>query len=307
MVKHPRDRGVLALITDAASTPDDHDMAPLVEACTLAGIEVQVVDWTDHTVDWRTYSAAVLRSPWSYTSRLSEFLSWCEHAATLTDLWNPLDILRWNLDKTYVRDLAAQGVPVPLSEFSTADEGADGVRRSIAAVRAAHPGCDLVIKPSVGAYSRGVRRFTVGDEEQAVMHGIDLLTSTKRVMVQPYLNGIEDHGEVNLIFFGGELSHAITKAPLLTRSGPAGEPTQDVRAPHEPSQAEVEVARAALEASRGRTTTVGPLLYARVDLVDDSDGQPLVHELELVEPSLSLCFAPGSAGRFAEILAQRCG
>lgn len=89
MVKHPRDRGVLALITDAASTPDDHDMAPLVEACTLAGIEVQVVDWTDHTVDWRTYSAAVLRSPWSYTSRLSEFLSWCEHAATLTDLWNP--------------------------------------------------------------------------------------------------------------------------------------------------------------------------------------------------------------------------
>ena len=297
--------GVLALVTDAASTPDDYDMAPLVEACRAAGLDVRVLDWTDPTVEWEAYTAAVLRSPWSYTSRLTEFMSWCENVAARTTLWNPLEVVQWNLDKTYLRDLATAGVPVVRTEFSTAADGVDGLRRSIAAVRADHPACDLVVKPSVGAYSRGVRRFTTGEDDLAVQHGTGLLTWSQQTMVQPYIEGIEDHGEVNLIFFDGELSHGITKAPLLVSSGPAGEPTQDVRAPHEPSQAEVAVARAALRAVQERTCDPEALLYARVDLIDGADGRPQVHELELVEPSLSLAFGSGSASRFAAALAGR--
>jgi hypothetical protein len=36
-------------------------------------------------------------------------------------------------------------------------------------------------------------------------------------------------------------------------------------------------------------------LYARIDLVDDADGTPVVLELELAEPSLFLPQAPDAA------------
>ncbi|MGL5859686.1 MAG: ATP-grasp domain-containing protein, partial [Phycicoccus sp.] len=264
----PRNPVVLALITDAASAADDYDMAPVVEACGAVGLDVRIVEWTDPTIEWDRYDAAILRSPWSYPTRLSDFVSWCEHVASRTALWNPIDVVRWNLDKTYLRDLSNRGVPVVRTEFSPAARGAGGIRRSIDAVRADHPGCDLVVKPSVGAYSRGVRRFGVDEDAKAVAHGVALLAGDREAMVQPYLDSIEDHGEVNLVFFGGELSHAITKAPLLVRAGPASEPTQDVRTVYHPSAEEVSVAQAALRASQEHTGTREPLLYARADLVD---------------------------------------
>ena len=49
----------------------------------------------------------------------------------------------------------------------------------------------------------------------------------------------------------------------------------------------------------------GPLAYARVDLIRDARGEPVVLELELAEPSLFFAYAPGSADRFARSLIAR--
>jgi O-ureido-D-serine cyclo-ligase len=48
-------------------------------------------------------------------------------------------------------------------------------------------------------------------------------------------------------------------------------------------------------------------LYARVDLIHDGAGTPRLLELELCEPSLFFAHAPGSAERFASLLAKRLG
>ncbi|WP_327129937.1 hypothetical protein [Streptomyces sp. NBC_01727] len=48
-----------------------------------------------------------------------------------------------------------------------------------------------------------------------------------------------------------------------------------------------------------------PLLYGRIDLVRGNEGEPLVLEAELCEPSLSLPFAETGARRFAEAMAAR--
>jgi hypothetical protein len=42
-----------------------------------------------------------------------------------------------------------------------------------------------------------------------------------------------------------------------------------------------------------------PLAYARVDLVDDADGRPVVIELELTEPQLYLPWGDGATDRLA--------
>lgn len=48
-----------------------------------------------------------------------------------------------------------------------------------------------------------------------------------------------------------------------------------------------------------------PLLYGRVDLIRGDNGEPVVLELELCEPSLSLPFTDFGAMRFARTLARR--
>jgi hypothetical protein len=49
----------------------------------------------------------------------------------------------------------------------------------------------------------------------------------------------------------------------------------------------------------------GPLLYARVDVLRDEAAKPAVLELELIEPSLFLDHAPGSAQALARAIVAR--
>ncbi len=72
-------------------------------------------------------------------------------------------------------------------------------------------------------------------------------------------------------------------------------PHPDLR-PWEATAAELDVAARALQA----VPDAPELLYARVDLVDGPDGDPLVMELELVEPNLFLAPHPGSLPHVVE-------
>jgi hypothetical protein len=67
-----------------------------------------------------------------------------------------------------------------------------------------------------------------------------------------------------------------------------------------PDPAELNVAAQALQAIPSGTP-----LYARVDLIRDQQGAPVVLELELVEPSLFLPFSAGSADKFAAAVVRR--
>jgi hypothetical protein len=62
---------------------------------------------------------------------------------------------------------------------------------------------------------------------------------------------------------------------------------------HEPTPGELELAAAAVAVVRAEVDPEhAPLLYARVDCVAGTDGAALLMELELIEPSLFLPFAP---------------
>jgi len=76
---------------------------------------------------------------------------------------------------------------------------------------------------------------------------------------------------------------------------------EDIRA-RELDKEEGRVAKLAFNAVPGDVP-----LYARVDLLRGAEGQPVVLELELVEPSLFFDCDPGAARRFAEALRDRLG
>lgn len=278
----------IALATAIAAHALDEDLAPLAEALARAGAQPSIVAWDDPTVSWPRFDAVLLRSTWDYTQRLPEFLAWCERVAARTRLLNPVDVVRWNIDKRYLGALAAAGAPVIDSHFLAPGDDPGGLPDLP----------EFVVKPTVGAGSRGARRFVAGERGQAQAHARALLDEGRHVLVQPYLARVDKHGETALVFFDGVYSHAIRKGPLLPRGGEATRAlfaAEHIGA-RKPGRAE----RAAAEAVLGALPFERPL-YARVDLLPGAKGPELL-ELELTEPSLFFAHGPGSAERFAEVL-----
>ncbi|MFE0650034.1 RimK family alpha-L-glutamate ligase [Streptomyces sp. NPDC059534] len=293
----------LALVTDRSSLPIDYDMPLLLDACHKAGIGAEICSWDDPDVDWSRFDAVLLRSPWSYVENLPRFLSWCTGVSEVTRLLNPLRVVRWNLDKHYLADLAASGVPVVPSAFLA--PGADPLP-ALRAFLAVHPRtAEIVVKPTVGAYSRHVQRFPRAQETEAAHWITELLGQGHHVILQPYLDSVDHDGETNLVYFDGVYSHAIRKRALLGADGTVDVPTLDARTAREAAEDERSVASAALAAAAELLELRGPLLYGRVDLVRGADGAPVVLELELCEPSLSMPFSASSAARFVRAIAAR--
>jgi hypothetical protein len=290
--------GRVALISARAARGLDEDLAPLATALEARGLEPEVVDWDDPEVPWARYDLALLRSSWDYTERLEEFRHWLRRIAALTRLHNPRPLIEWNTDKHYLRDLAALGLPVVASTFI---EPGEPPGPAIARFLAEQPCAEFVVKPAVGAGSRGARRLGRAQLEAAAAHAAALLSAERSVLLQPYLEAVDRDGETALLYFGGEFSHAIRKGPLLR---PDTDPTPALFAPEQitprtPEPAELAVGGRVLAALTASGRAPRAPLYARVDLLRGSAGAPLLLELELAEPSVFLTYADGAAGRFA--------
>ncbi len=276
----------MALVTCREHPGGDEDAPLLLAACAAAGLDAEWRVWDDPAVHWRSYDLVVVRSTWDYPPRRDDFTDW---AASVPRLANPADVIRWNTDKTYLRELAAAGVPVvPTEHLAPGDEPAwpDGWT-------------EIVVKPAVSAGSRDTARYGPVEADRARAHAAKLLGAGRAVLVQPYLTAVDEVGETAVVHVGGAYSHGLGKGALL-EPGATAEIDELWRpeeiTPREPSAAELALAEQALAAVPG-----GPerLLYARVDLIPGPSGDPLVVEVELTEPSLFLTTVPAAADRFA--------
>jgi hypothetical protein len=121
-------------------------------------------------------------------------------------------------------------------------------------------------------------------------------------MVQPYLHQIDKSGERALVFVQGTFLHAIRKNAVLApglRYDQRREAHPGLR-PWSPTPDELAVAGQALSA----VPHSADLLYARVDLASGVGGEPLVTELELVEPNLYLTVHPDSIPTVARAIVR---
>jgi hypothetical protein len=300
----------IALVTTFEALALDEDMPPLVAALEHAGAIVSTPCWDDAAVDWSSFDLAVLRSTWNYVERIGEFRDWTRRCAQRTRICNAPQVVDWNTDKHYLVHLHRAGVPVVPSRFVEPGDDARtalqhflaGTGDSLSAGRAV-PFDQFVVKPSIGAGSRDTARYRRSDVEHALAHLSRLVDAERRsALLQPYLSSVDERGETALIYLGGEASHAIRKGPLLRLDGGPVEglfAAEDIT-PREPDTDEQAVAAAACAA-----IPFDPPLYARIDMIRDDQGAPVVLELEMTEPSVFLGHAPGSAERFARLLLAR--
>ncbi|MFW5741022.1 MAG: ATP-grasp domain-containing protein [Myxococcota bacterium] len=286
-----------AAIATCAEVPNlDEDGPLLVQALAHYGIEAEPAIWDDPAVAWPSYDLVVIRSTWDYPSRWRSFLDWIDAVETPCRLLNPADVVRWNIDKRYLRSLARHGIPVVptqwLEDFSASVNLTDKWRRTD----------EVVVKPAVSAGSKDTRRFARNESDAAAALARDILASGRPVMLQPYMGSVDDRGETALLYFGGRYSHAIRKGPLLAvgdalEAGLFRQEEIEPRVASDEERALGELVLDRLPFERDR------LAYARVDLVQGAGGTPSVIEIELIEPSVFLQHAPGAADRFASALA----
>jgi glutathione synthase/RimK-type ligase-like ATP-grasp enzyme len=283
----------LAWVTTADARGSDDDEPLALAALAGTGVRVDVVDWDDPAADWAAYDRIALRSTWDYAQRLTEFLGWLDRVEAVTEVRNPAAVVRWNLDKHYLAELADAGVPTIPTTFV---EPGEPVR---------FDGADVVVKPAVGAGSRDVGAYRADQHDLARAHVERLHARGASVLVQPQVRSVAEEGEWGLLFFAGRYSHAANKRVALAPAGAVDELfVAEELAAHEAGPAEVAVARAAVDLLAAR---FGVPAYARVDLVRDDSARAAdgfrVLEVELVEPSLFLPQADaGAAGRLAAAL-----
>ena len=295
----PRSHRPIAIVTAHAARDLDEDLPPLLGALAARRLPAEVVEWDNAGVDWSRFAMALLRSTWDYTQRLSEFLDWCGRVAQHTRLINPLEVVRWNVDKHYLGELGRRGLAVVPSHYVEPGQSADAALRQFLAQHAER---DVVVKPCVGAGSRDAQRHGRGDRAAIGAHVERLLAAGRSALLQPYLERVDAQGETALIYFDGAFSHAIRKAALLQRGS---EPTRALFAPEKIEKRAAGMDERALAQQALAALPFATPLYARVDLIRDAAGAPRVLELELTEPSLFFDYAPGAAERFVAALGAR--
>ncbi len=279
----------------------DSDRPHHERAAARAGFDLVHHVWSDPAVRWEEYDLIVVRSTWDYLDHLDEFRSWLRRVDRLGTLQNPAPVITWNLDKRYLLDLAGAGVAVIPTRICMTETEVDEALVGT-------PG-QVVVKPVVSAGSKLTGRFAEGDRAASELARLILATGTA-VMVQPAVASVATDGEVGTLVFGGRVSHAFRKGPLLALGGGmvGGAYIEEVapEAPDPGRDAVVDSAVLAVERLVAeRFGVVDPLLYARIDVVTLDDGTDVVLEVELAEPCFFLETAPEAADRFAVEVERR--
>lgn len=279
--------------------PDD---ARLAAALRRRGAEVDYAVWDDPEADWDGFDSVLIRSTWDYTLRRDRFVSWAHSLRGRIE--NRPEIVEWNSDKRYLADLAAAGIATVPTLYV---EPGDPVPQLEG---------EVVVKPTVSAGARDTGRFSPAAHGQARALLDRLHEEGRCAMLQPYQAAIEREGETAIVFIAGSESHALRKEVVLEPDEEAPLADHELRAAEAMFRPELVTGSEARPAQRqlaaevveelGRRIGAAPL-YARVDLIAGPQGEPLLLELEAVEPSLYFEQAPGSEERFAEALLARLG
>ena len=201
---------------------------------------------------------------------------------------NAAELVRWNSDKRYMRELEGKGI-ASLPTF-----WAERCEPEMLRAEAAKRGWDeVVVKPVVSAGAFHTHRIAGNWQD------LRDVPPELAVMMQPFAPEILEQGEVSLLFLGGAFSYAVVKR---AKAG-------DYRIQHAhggsyeafvPEDALVEQAEKVLAA------LPEPTHYARVDGILRG-GELVLMEVELIEPYLFLDSEEGAAARFARAVREGLG
>lgn len=264
------------------------DLLPFLQQ---RGLDITAEIWDDPTVDWAQYDVALLKTPWDYHEKIASFRGWLDRLQALhIRLINPYEVVRWNLDKQYLKEVSMAGFPVIPSIFLQKDWTGD-----MTTLFGKLHTDSIIVKPCI---SGGSKNTMVVKRQEAPARYDQVVTLLQQgdYMVQPLLPEVEE-GEWSFLFFGGRYSHAILKKPKKGdfRVQQIYGGTIETR---QPTQVQIAVAAAYVD------RFAKACLYARVDGLQ-VNGEFMLMELELIEPFLYLSYGEHAVEDYYQALVQQ--
>lgn len=291
----------IAVATHAGKPEITADDSLAFDLLAAQDIAVEAIPWSRAEADWGGFDAVLIRSTWDYHRHPEAFREWAEGVEESgARLWNPADVVAWNSEKTYLRDLEKAGIPIVPTRWVSAT----GAAPSLAALLREKSWPEVVVKPTVSASAYRTMRMKVGQAAEHQQEFASLLADSG-AMIQPLLQEVVEEGEWSLLYFRQErrlvFSHAVLKTPAagdFRVQSELGGQSLEKEPPYE--------LREQVDQLVAKAVKVAPdeLLYARVDgVVSRGEHAPagtfLLMELELIEPFIFLGSAPGAAQNFA--------
>ncbi|RNC89972.1 MAG: hypothetical protein ED555_11055 [Allomuricauda sp.] len=268
------------------------------DALEKQGLKVATKSWSDATFDWSTTSFVMVRTPWDYFERFAEFMNWFTATSKKTNFINSHNLINWNIDKNYLKELQGRGVHLPNTFFISkgAQISLNGAMKNAEEQFGKSVGT-WVLKPCIagGAYNTYKLDKT---ETEAYEERFRQLIQDDDFMLQEFQWNIVEKGEISLMLFQGQYSHAVIK-----NAKPGDFRVQDDYggsvALYEASEQEIAFSKHVLKAC-----TELPL-YARVDIFEDNSGELALAELEIFEPELWFRLYPEAADLQAKAVKDR--
>lgn len=259
----------------------------LKSAFEAQGLKVNITYWDNPTYEWQETKSVLFRTIWDYFERFDEFWEWLEQVKTKTRLINSYELIKWNIDKHYLKDISSWGIETVPTYF--ADKGCNMKLHEIAK---RNQWKDLVIKPAISASAFKTYKI-LANEIQVNEKLFNSLVQERNMLVQPYFETITQLGEASLMVFDGKFTHAILK-----KAQPGDFRVQDdfggTVHNYIPTKAEINFAEKVFETCKTKP------VYGRVDIVWDNDKNFYLSELEIIEPELWIRNYPKCAERIAE-------
>jgi len=262
------------------------DLAPARAAYQrLLGDDIAFRHWTDPG-DLTAFDLVLPLLVWGYQRDCPRWFALLDRMERQQiKLANPVSVLRWNSDKSYLLALEKAGLAIVqtvISAVLTADDIAEAARKFATD--------QLVVKPPISGGADGTFRLRTGEPLPESIAGQPML-------IQPFQPAIAQEGEYSLFYFAGTFSHAILKRPAqgdFRVQEFLGGSESGTDCPSGAQDLAVDARKAAEQILDTET-----LLYARIDMLRDVDGQFRLMELELIEPSLFFEHAADSGDLFA--------
>ncbi|MFT4662157.1 MAG: glutathione synthase/RimK-type ligase-like ATP-grasp enzyme [Patiriisocius sp.] len=261
----------------------------VVEALRDQGFSVLKTNWDNEAIDWSDVDTLIFRTIWDYHVNIPKFMAWLKEVETTCRLINPAEIINWNIDKNYLKDLEASGIEIVPTVFV-----GKGETQSLQEIVDSKTWNNVVIKPAISAGARETYKIL---ENEIYVHETIFknLIAKEDMLVQPFIKSIEQKGELSFMVFGGKYSHTVLK-----KAKPGDFRVQDDfgGTVHEyiPTKEEIAFAERTVEAC-----SIMPS-YARVDAVWNDENQLCISELELIEPELWFRNKPESANELARYI-----
>jgi len=281
---------VIAIATSAASPGADGEAQLLRAALEQRGAASEQPVWDDPRADWGKYDAVVILAVQDYYRDPGRFLRWVY--SVQARLVPSAQLVAWNCDKHYLEELRDAGVNVARTCYVAPDEGYR------------LPAGRFVVKPAISAGCNQSAAYgeNEGDWVRAGAHIRALHDAARTVMLQPYYGNVATEGETVVVYIEGQFAGALRKsAQLKPGQSPAGALPETASA----CVAGPDVLQAASAAHSFVAGRFGTPLFARIETIRNAVGVPVVCEVALFDPLLSLRLLPGAADRLADAIVHR--